>query len=112
MALNQRTIIGREEAMGDIIERAEEVLKWTRTGATYRSLGKLVPELVAEVKRLRSYKSIPAGMVWQDYYSPDDVIRLREPLDAEIERLRGLVDDVVGVAVERGKRLDAFDTLT
>lgn len=48
----------------------------------------LVPELVAEVERLRSYRSIPQGMVWQDYYSPDEVIKVRKPLDDEIERLR------------------------
>lgn len=30
-------------------------------------------------------------------------------LVAEVERLRGLVDDVTGVAVDRGRRLDAVD---
>lgn len=56
----------------------------------------LVPKLVAEVERLRSYKSLPDGMVWQDYASPDDVCKIREPLDAEIERLREQVDVYAG----------------
>ncbi|QBI97429.1 hypothetical protein SEA_FANCYPANTS_93 [Mycobacterium phage Fancypants] len=51
----------------------------------------LVPELIAEVERLRSYKSLPLDMVWQDYYSPDDVLKIRQPLDAEIEQLRAEV---------------------
>jgi len=33
---------------------------------------------------------------------------IREAI-GEIERLQGLVNDVVDVAVQRGKRLDAFD---
>ncbi|AGT20589.1 hypothetical protein PBI_SARFIRE_58 [Mycobacterium phage SarFire] len=52
----------------------------------------LVPELIAEVERLRSYKSLPLDMVWQDYYSPDDVLKIRQPLDAEIEQLRAEVE--------------------
>ncbi|QAY11015.1 hypothetical protein SEA_POLLYWOG_88 [Mycobacterium phage Pollywog] len=51
----------------------------------------LIPELIAEVERLRSYKSLPLDMVWQDYYSPDDVLKIRQPLDAEIEQLRAEV---------------------
>lgn len=35
----------------------------------------------------RSYKSLPLDMVWQDYYSPNDVLKIRRPLDDEIERL-------------------------
>lgn len=42
----------------------------------------LVPALIAEVERLRSYKSLPEGMVWQDYYSPDDVCKIREQYEA------------------------------
>lgn len=63
----------------------------------------LVPELVAEVEALREVaaelrkrtcKSLPPGMVWQDYYSPDDVLKIRQPLDDELEHLRGLqLDD-------------------
>lgn len=56
----------------------------------------LIPELVAEVERLRSYKSLPVGMVWQDYYSPNDVCEIRTPLDLEIERLRAVLADVTG----------------
>lgn len=40
--------------MSDIVERAEEVLRWTRTSATNRTLSKLVPELVAELKSARA----------------------------------------------------------
>lgn len=50
---------------------------------------------------LRSYKSLPLGMVWQDYCSPDDVIAIREPLDAEIERLRRELESVRSVAANR-----------
>lgn len=62
----------------------------------------LVPELVTEIERLRSYKSLPDHMVWQDYFSPDDVIKIREPLDAEIERLtEQLIDARVAYTNER-----------
>lgn len=40
--------------MTDIIERAEAALKWTRTSATNRTLAKLVPELVADLKAERA----------------------------------------------------------
>lgn len=43
-------------------------------------------------------------MVWQDYYSPDDVCKLREPLDAEIERLRSAVSRVREVVDEHASR--------
>ena len=52
------------------------------------SVAKVVGALVAEVERLSSYRSIPPGMVWQDYYSPDDVLKIRVPLDDEIEKLK------------------------
>ena len=39
--------------MIDIIERAEEMLRWTRTSATHRSLAHLVPELVSALKAAR-----------------------------------------------------------
>lgn len=46
----------------------------------------LVADLLAEVERLSSYRSLPDGYVWQDYYSPDEVIRIREPLEAEVDQ--------------------------
>ena len=53
-----------------------------------------IPDLCDEVERLRHYRSLPDGYVWQDYYSPEDVLKIREPLDAEIERLRAVVAEV------------------
>lgn len=50
----------------------------------------LVADLAAEVERLRSYKSLPPSMVWQDYYSPDDVCKIQ----AEAERLREALNRV------------------
>jgi len=50
----------------------------------------------AENEQLRSYKSLPVGMVWRDYYSPDDVIKIRRPLDDEIEQLRAEVERLRG----------------
>jgi len=46
----------------------------------------------AEISRLRNYRSLPLDMVWRDYYSPDEVIKIRRPLDDEIERLRAEVE--------------------
>lgn len=43
---------------GDIVERAKEVLKWNRTSATYRTLGKLVPELLAELSAARAMRAM------------------------------------------------------
>ncbi len=86
----------------NLIERAKEaaavmndclVTIEVRHGAiaaedAYRAAPGLVLTLVTALARARSYRSLPPGMVWQDYYSPDDVCKIREPLDAEIERLR------------------------
>lgn len=41
-----------------------------------------------ELAAARSYRSLPPNMVWQDYASPDEVLKIRAPLDDEIERLR------------------------
>ena len=53
-----------------------------------------IPALCDEVERLRHYRSLPDGYVWQDYYSPEDVLKIREPLDAENERLRAVIAEV------------------
>lgn len=50
-----------------------------------------VLELLDEIALLRRYRSVPPGMVWQDYYSPDEVIEIREELQAEIDRLQAEV---------------------
>lgn len=74
-----------------LIDRGKDFL--VRTGRSTLAVGgletrDLVVELVSALEEASSYKSLPPGMVWQDYYSPDDVLKIREPLDAEIERLR------------------------
>jgi hypothetical protein len=73
---------------GDEIHDAASVAISIEDAEFIAAARQLVPELVAEVKRLRSYKSLPEGMVWQDYYSPNDVIKIRTELEAEIDRLR------------------------
>lgn len=75
----------------NLIERGKDFLE--RTARSTLAVGgletrDLVAYLVSALEQARSYKSLPPGMVWQDYYSPDDVCKIREPLDAEIERLR------------------------
>jgi hypothetical protein len=74
---------------------------------TYFDVG-LTRRLADELERLRSYKSLPPGMVWQDYYSPEDVIALRSPLDAEIERLRKITDIIDPDSVYREQRDQAW----
>lgn len=74
-----------------LIDRGKDFL--ARTGRSTLAVGgletrDLVVELVSALEEASSYKSLPPGMVWQDYYSPDDVLKIREPLDAEIDRLR------------------------
>lgn len=54
----------------------------------------MVPELVTALEQARSYKSLPVGMVWQDYYSPDDVLKIRGPLDSEVEKLRVVIESI------------------
>ena len=85
--------------MTDIIERAEEALKSVQPGALWavngaEELARVIPVLIAELKsahaeieHLRCYKSLPEGMVWQDYYSPDDVNKIRTELEEENGRL-------------------------
>ncbi|WP_301121100.1 hypothetical protein [Mycolicibacterium fortuitum] len=67
-----------------------------------------VADLVADNERLRSYKSLPPGMVWQDYYSPDDVCRIRAEYEAEIEQLKAR-ETAVAEASYRTGQLDAED---
>lgn len=73
-----------------------------------RDPGPRILSLLREVERLRSYKSLPPGMVWQDYYSPDDVCKIREPLDAEIEHLRKITDIIDPDSVYREQRDQAW----
>lgn len=49
-----------------------------------------VPELLerlaateAQLAEARSYKTLPSGLVWQDYYSPDDVLRIRQEIETQ-----------------------------
>ncbi|QDH92793.1 hypothetical protein KNU62_gp08 [Gordonia phage Bakery] len=49
----------------------------------------------------RRFRSLPDGYVWQDYYSPDEVIRIREGIEtardaalATIQQVRELADDL------------------
>ena len=80
--------------MSDVVERAKHCREWG-------SFDALHGELLAEVERLRKYRSIPPGMVWQDYYSPDEVIKIRKPLEDEIERLQHELRDAA-------RRIKAF----
>lgn len=72
---------------------------------TYFDVG-LTRRLADELERLRSYKSLPPGMVWQDYYSPDDVCKIRAEYETEIERLKAR-EDTVAEASYRTGQLDA-----
>jgi hypothetical protein len=40
-------------------------------------------DALAELDNARRFRSLPDGYVWQDYYSPDEVIRIRTEIDAE-----------------------------
>ena len=80
----------------NLTDRAKTMLGTLRYAQFHRKspaypddvLEKTIGELVEALESAQSHKSLPPGMVWQDYYSPDDVLKIREPLDAEIERLR------------------------
>ncbi len=67
-----------------------EYANFHRTSPAYpdSEVERILRDLVAALEHARSHKSLPSGMVWQDYYSPDDVCKIREPLEADIERLR------------------------
>lgn len=65
------------------------------------ALAAVLCDLAAEVERLRSFRSIPDGMVWQDYCSPDEGLRIRRPLDDEIERLRALIGRLESIAAQK-----------
>lgn len=64
----------------------------------------------AEVEDARKYRTLPPGYVWQDYYSPDEVIAIRREVEfaiktAERERdeARAEVEHLVSdLAVARG----------
>ncbi|MDV6309931.1 hypothetical protein [Gordonia amicalis] len=44
---------------------------------------RIVDRLLAELDNARRFRSLPDGYVWQDYYSPDEVIRIRTEIEAE-----------------------------
>ncbi|NOR03669.1 hypothetical protein HGK72_26825 [Mycolicibacterium fortuitum] len=69
---------------------------------------KVIERQATEVERLRSYKSLPPGMVWQDYYSPDDVCKIRAEYEAEIEQLKARETAVADASYRTGQ-LDAED---
>lgn len=74
----------------DLIARARRALSRLDTGLPPWPL---VRDLADEVQRARSFKSLPPGMVWQDYYSPDDVLKVMAERDNELDRLRALQRD-------------------
>lgn len=37
----------------------------------------LIEEQEQQIARLKNYRSLPDGYVWQDYYSPDEVMKIR-----------------------------------
>ncbi|UJQ86415.1 hypothetical protein WOJTEK_86 [Gordonia phage Wojtek] len=43
----------------------------------------MTDDVRAELDQARRFRSLPDGYVWQDYYSPDEVIRIREGIEAE-----------------------------
>ena len=71
-------------ARADDLNRVRGPLSDVQVGRVLRD----VFALCDEVERLRHYRSLPDGYVWQDYYSPEEVLKIREPLDAENERLQ------------------------
>jgi hypothetical protein len=113
--------------MGDVVQQARELIAGITPGPWRWSGGEgddpnlvfidAAPQLVARLadlveelrKRddvatgviagLRSYKSLPPGMVWQDYYSPDDVIKRIEDERAEWVKAR---------TIETVEQLDAL----
>ena len=72
-----------------------ETLTAVRNQIVYATdeLAQLIQGLADEVQRARSFKSLPPGMVWQDYYSPDDVLKVMAERDNELDRLRALQRD-------------------
>ncbi|OHT86926.1 hypothetical protein [Mycobacteroides saopaulense] len=71
----------------------------------------LVPELIAEVEQARSYRSLPPNMVWQDYYSPNEVIALREEIEHWKSLWQGTVEDSTKVIQERDEALREVEKL-
>lgn len=89
------------------IDKAREYLAgiYSPSSAVISDLLAVIAERDAEVERLRSYRSLPDGYVWQDYYSPDDVIKIRESLEAErddaIASANDWADNYATAAAER-----------
>lgn len=91
-------IIGRAEAALDAMDRHTKI-SWGVVQA--EDVKDCVYDLIAELKsahaeinHLNSYKSLPEGMVWQDYYSPDDVNKIRTELEGENGRLIALYESM------------------
>ena len=63
----------------------------------------------AEVEEARKYRTLPPGYVWQDYYSPDEVIKIRREAEFVIEATVRERDearaDRAEAALERVKKL-------
>ena len=56
-----------------------------------------VRELEAELAKARNYRSLPYNCVWQDYYSPDEVIKLRAEADDERDAALSTIAKVEGL---------------
>jgi hypothetical protein len=59
-----------------------------------------------ELTESRQFKSVPEGMVFNDYCSPKDVIKLMAERDAYIQRIEDLVATHRKVVVARGAVID------
>jgi hypothetical protein len=95
--------INVEETMSDIVQRAKAALEGATDGP-WEIVGG--GEYVTGVGILAAPDD--GGVTSGDAEFIAQARTLVPELVAEVERLRLLVEDVMGVAVERGKRLDAL----
>lgn len=59
-----------------------------------------VDRLTADLDVARHQRSLGPGMVWQDYYSPDEVVRIRTELEEENDRLRKVLTQAEAALAE------------
>ena len=64
----------------------------------------------AEVEDARKYRTLPPGYVWQDYYSPDEVIVIRREVEFAIETAERERDEARAVIEQVRKEAEDMES--
>lgn len=99
--------------MSELIDRADAVYEDIK-GVPYkarvviRELAGRVEAAEAKLAEARNQRALAPGYVWQDYYSPDDVLRIRQEIEAQRDAALAKLA-AVEAAVSGHPKCDLYD---